>query len=162
MFSVGSLSMSRSNLANCVLFLIAIVGTASAQRTESIYTSLAEEDCRNLPEQIGDGVVYAGECKGVGGFKIVHVASEHSSIIDLIDPAGRGIKLNIRSLMGTAAPSMLGDKVEWRVKKEKNGKAEPYALFARVNVFDDPNNASKQKSYLVVIRSLPNLRALPI
>ncbi len=140
--------MKTLTLAVLILF---VTVAANGQKTESIYTSLAENDCKKLPDRIGDGVVYAAECNGVGGFKVDHYASEHSSDFELKDSSGRTYELNIRSVIGTAAPAMLGEKIEWRIRRNK-GKAEPYALIARYNVFDDPDNSNNRKSFLVVVK----------
>lgn len=140
--------MKSLTLAVLILFLTV---AADGQKAESIYTSLAEKDCKNMPDRTDDGVVYAAECKGVGGFTIDHYASEHSSDFELKDSTGRTYDLNIRSVIGTAAPAMLGDKIEWRIRWNK-GKVDPYALIARYNVFDDPDNSNKGKSYLVVVK----------
>lgn len=137
-------------LALAVLILFVTVA-ADGQKAESIYTSLGEKDCKKLPDRTDDGVVYAAECKGVGGFKVVHLASEHSSIFDLKDSSGRTYELNLRSVIRTAAPAMLGEKIEWRVRRTK-GKVEPYALIARYNVFDNPDKSNNWKSFLVVVK----------
>lgn len=150
-YFVDYVIMTRRIFANVILVVAFMASGASAQKAESIYTSLAEKDCKNMPNRTDDGVVYAAECKGVGGFKIDHYASEHSSIFDLKDNSGRTYELNIRSVIGSAAPAMLGDKVEWRIRRIK-GKAEPYALIARYNVFDDPDNSNNRRSLLLIVK----------
>lgn len=143
--------LTRSSVfAALILFLIS-VGTAQEPKPESVYTSLRTKDCKENRSEPEDGVVYLATCKGVGGYSIVSLATEHSASINLIAPGGSEVGLDLRSQIASAAPSGLGDKAEWRIVRD--GKSiVPTAMIVRVNIFSDPENTQNARSYLVVVK----------
>ena len=70
--------------------------------------------------------------------------------IDVISPSGKKSELNFTSIVSSGF-SALGEKAEWRVKKVDE-KVTPFALIARYNVSENPDNAEKTTSYLVVTK----------
>lgn len=134
-----------------ILFLSALfsfVISAQTRKVESIYTNFGDENCRELKNGSENGILYTGECRGVGGYKLIFYESEHHQSLDLAAPDGKNFDLN---LIISVAPSYLGKTAEWRVRKEGK-KVIPIALIVRVNVRDNPDNFEKVKSYLVVTK----------
>lgn len=145
------LFLKQSVLSFISIFFLASVGAAQEQKRESVYTSLRTKDCKENKSELENGLVYLATCKGVGGYSIVSLATEHSASINLIAPDGNNVDLDLRSQIPSAAPSGLGEKAEWRVVRD--GKTiVPKALIVRVNIFSDPGNSQKATSYLVVIK----------
>ena len=66
----------------------------------------------------------------------------------MVAPNGKKFDLNLQISL---APSYLGNKAEWRVRKQGKNKI-PIALIVRMNVFDDPDDREKAKSFLLVIK----------
>jgi hypothetical protein len=57
--------------------------------------------------------------------------------------------------MLSTAPSSLGNKSEWRVVRAGK-KLKPIVLIVRFNVFDNPDNPEKARSFLVVTKIAGN------
>lgn len=130
--------------------LFSVSGLAQAKKIESIYTDLTATTCKKLKADSDNGVLYSGECRGVGGYKLILLEGEHRQLLNLVTPKGMEIELNLAQDI-SAAPSSLGNKVEWRVQREGK-KLKPFALIVRLNIFDNPDNSEKAKSYLVVAK----------
>jgi hypothetical protein len=79
---------------------------------------------------------------------LIFYESEHHQSLGLVAPDGKEFDLD---LIISAAPSYLGQKAEWRVRKQGK-KIIPTALIVRMNVLDDPDDREKAKSFLLVIK----------
>jgi hypothetical protein len=137
-----------------LLFLITILlsvvnGLAQSSRIESVYTDL--KSCREIKADDESGILFRGRCAGVGGYKIILSASEHHQSINLLTPKGTELELNFLSQNGSAAPSSIGQKIEWRIRREGK-KVIPLALIVRLNRFGNPDNRSQATSYLLIIK----------
>jgi len=119
----------------------------SLEAMESAYTSLKTSDCRTV-ETPGNEDSYIGECKGVGGFKIVLMEGDLRQSIDIVTPSGKRLPLGFWHIFG--AFSSVGDKAEWRLKAGR-----PVALIVRLNVSEDSEDSSRTTSYLLVSKISP-------
>jgi hypothetical protein len=140
--------MKQILLISIWLTLFSVIGFAQTEKIESIYTDFGDKNCKELKNDAEDGILYRGECPGVGGYKLIFYESEHHQTLGLVAPDGKEFDLN---LVISAAPSYLGQKAEWRVRKQGKNKI-PSALIVRMNVLDDPDDREKAKSFLLVIK----------
>lgn len=121
---------------------------ADAQNT-SVYTKLDEKSCKTLDSNPDEGGSYLGECKGVGGYKLQVLEGDLRQSVNVIGPGRKKTELNFWNISGGF--SSLGEQAEWRMR----GKM-PVALIVRYNVSEDPEDASKTVSYLVVVKIAKN------
>ena len=140
--------MKQFFLILILLTFFSYSGFAQTEKIESIYTDFGDKNCKKLKLDPEDGILYRGECRGVGGYKLIFYESEHHQSLDLIAPDGKKFDLKLQI---SAAPSFLGQKAEWRVRKVGK-KIIPTALIVRMNVLDDPDDREKTRSFLLVIK----------
>ncbi len=124
------------------------VAQPAEQEIRSVYTTLAEADCRTLSvdEESASSVQ---RCPGVGGYALNAADGDARMSIDVITPDGKAHPLNYWSVI-THAFSSLGPRAEWRVRGE-----QPIALIVRVNASEDPENTERYTSYLAVAKITP-------
>lgn len=115
----------------------------------SVYTSLAEADCRVLEvdEESGSST---SRCPGVAGHVLdVHDGDARVSI-DIITPGGKEHPLNYWSVI-TQAFSSPGPRAEWRMRGGR-----PIALIVRVNASETTDEGTMRRvSYLAVAKITP-------
>lgn len=117
---------------------------------DSLYTGLDEKACKELELSANDqGAIYKAECPGVGGYKVVLMASDHSNALTIVDKKGKATDLRIRDGLNTAANFRLGDKIEWRMEG-KGGAAVPIAFIVRALKSVDPVDPDKVASNMLV------------
>ena len=131
-----------------VVLAVLLCASAHAQN-KSVYTSLSEKACRALKVSDDEGSSYEGECPGVGGYKLRLLEGDLRQSIDIVTPGKKTHQLAFWNI--SSAFSYIGDRVEWRMK----GKT-PIALIARFNASEDPENAEKRTSYLIVSKITKN------
>jgi hypothetical protein len=124
------------------------VPQGAEQEIRSVYTTLAEADCRTLSvdEESASSVQ---RCPGVGGYALNAADGDARMSIDVITPDGKAHPLHFWSVV-THAFSSLGPRAEWRVRGE-----QPIALIVRVNASEDPENTERYTSYLAVAKITP-------
>ena len=121
--------------------------SAQASANDSIYTELKGAKCKTTKS----GQEYLVQsCPGVGGYKLSVADDDARMSIGVVDPRGKEHPLNYWHVI-TPNFSSLGDKAEWRVKKQK-GKITPLALIVRVNASENPEDPTKKTSYLAVAK----------
>lgn len=121
-----------------------------AQTNSSVYTPLAEKQCRTIKSpdsQTGD---YEGRCRGVGGYTLIVTEGDLRQNVTIVTPAGAKHSLELWDVI-SGGFSSVGPKAEWRMAKQK-GKLAPVALIIRYNSNDDPESPNKQSSYLAVTK----------
>lgn len=121
-----------------------------AQTTSSVYTSLAEKQCKTIKPvnpQTGD---YEGRCRGVAGYALLVTEGDLRQNVTVITPKGDKHSLELWDVI-SGGFSSVGPKAEWRMAKQ-NGKLIPVALIIRYNANDDPESPNKQSSYLAVTK----------
>jgi hypothetical protein len=123
---------------------------AQASANDSMYTQLNGAKCKTTRS----GQEYLIQsCPGVGGYKLSVSEDDARMSVTVVDSRGKEHPLEYWNVI-TSGFSSLGDKAEWRVKKQK-GKIIPFALIVRVNASENPEDASKKTSYLAVAKITP-------
>lgn len=120
----------------------------SAAAIRSVYTSLAEADCR-LVERDEETGGTTSRCPGTAGYALLVHDWDARMTVDVAAPGGRAHPLRYSGVI-TSAFSSLGPRAEWRMR---NGK--PVALIVRVNAFENPETPDRATSYLAVARITP-------
>jgi len=126
------------------LFLSMLISPAAFGQTKSIYTGLAEKDCKPSRVLVEDG--YAGICPGVAGYALELLEGDLRETINVITPDKKKFELDLWSHVSSGF-SDLGAKVEWRLKNKT-----PVALIIRYNASENPDDPSKITSYLVIVK----------
>jgi hypothetical protein len=131
------------------LVMFSTFGTfAQNEKVESVYTKLDEKSCKTLESSIENSGWYRGECQGVGGYKLQITEGDIRQSIDVRAPNKRKYELNFTGNV-SAAFSYVGAKAEWRVTR-KGKMLVPIALIVRFDASENPEDATKTISYLVV------------
>jgi hypothetical protein len=133
------------------LFAIVFFTSISADaQIKSVYTNLDADKCKTLEFQADEGGVYKGECKGVGGHKLIVREGDLRQSIDVAAPGRKEHQLRLwEHFHGFSA---VGPKAEWRMMGKK-----PVGLIFRFNVSEDVVDSSKITSYLIVAKITPQL-----
>ena len=130
------------NVASIIFYILILTICTSAQ-IKSVYTSLSEKACKTIESNPDEGGSYVGECSGAAKYKLQLIEGDLRQSVNVISPKGKKSELNIWHTFGGF--SSVGQKAEWRIK---NGV--PIALIIRFNVSDNPEDATKITSYLIV------------
>jgi hypothetical protein len=117
----------------------------SSAAIRSVYTSLAEADCR-LVEQHDETGDTTSRCPGTTGYALLVHDWDARMTVDVVAPGGRTHRLRYSGVI-TNNFSSLGPRAEWRMR---NGR--PIALIVRVNAFENPEVPNRATSYLAVTR----------
>ncbi|HST59413.1 MAG TPA: hypothetical protein VLK84_12000 [Longimicrobium sp.] len=117
----------------------------SSAAVRSVYTSLAEADCR-LVEQDEETGDTTSRCPGTAGYALLVHDWDARMSVDIVAPGGRKYPLRYSGVI-TSNFSSLGPRAEWRMRGGK-----PIALIVRLNAFEDPEVPSRATSYLAVAR----------
>ncbi len=128
-----------------LIAFIAVSATVSLGQNKSVYTSLDTNACKTLEQDDSGAGWYRGECKGVGGYKLEVTEGDLRQSIDVVSPSGDKSELSFGSV--SSGFSSVGAKAEWRVKGTR-----PVGLIVRFNASEDPADATKITSYLIVIK----------
>jgi hypothetical protein len=137
--------MKFLSLAVLALFMFS---SAAFGQKKSIYTSLKAKDCKASGTPVEDG--YRGICPGVNAYALELLEGDLRQTINVIAPDKKKYELELWSNVSSGFSS-LGAKAEWRME----GKI-PVALILRFNASENPDDASKIKSYLVVVKIAKN------
>lgn len=143
------MKISLKNIYGLVGLFLLLMGSTSAQSSQSVYTSLEEKSCKTVSiDRESESRVQS--CPAIAGYKLQVLEGDLRASINVIAPGGKKHELDFWSVV-TSAFSSLGPKAEWRVVK-KAGKQVPVALIVRVNASEDPDNPNKITSYLAVTK----------
>ena len=125
------------------------ISTLWAGEYDSIYTSIKENHCRTiLTDELGS----TQECRSFANINVQVIDSDLRQSITLLR-RGNLYPLNF-FVKVSSRWSMLGDKIEWRYRK--NDRTHPIAMIVRFKVSENPNNPNKITSYLVVSKITPD------
>ena len=119
-----------------------------AQSIQSSYTNLAGRSCRTIKEDSSGAGYWLGQCPGVAGYKLLLEEGDLRQNLTVVTPRGKKQSLDLWSVVASGF-SRVGDKAEWRLKKQRGGAA-PIALIVRFIVSIDPEDSTRTKSYLAV------------
>jgi hypothetical protein len=144
--------MTAPPLALAVLLLSFTLAraTAAADRIDSIYTDIAGAACANIAVDEEAGATQ--RCPGIAGYSLLVEDDDARMSITVVAPSGEQRPLDFWQVV-TMAFSTLGDKAEWRVKRQ-NGNLVPIALIVRVNA-NEGGNPDVTTSYLAVAKVTP-------
>ncbi|HEX6912608.1 MAG TPA: hypothetical protein VF142_19535 [Longimicrobium sp.] len=120
----------------------------SAVVLRSVYTSLAEAECR-LVERDEETGGTTSRCPGTAGYALLVHDGDARMTVDVVAPGGRTHRLRYPGVI-TSAFSSLGPRAEWRMRG-----GTPIALIVRVNAFEDPSVPDRATSYLAVAKITP-------
>jgi hypothetical protein len=120
----------------------------SAGGIRSVYTSLAERDCRVVEKDAETGGTDS-RCPGTAGYALMVSDHDARMSVDVVAPGGRTHRLRYPAVISSAFTS-LGPRAEWRMRG-----ATPIALIVRVNAFEVPETPNAATSYLAVARLTP-------
>jgi hypothetical protein len=140
-----------------IVLLSVILGlsvSVSAQ-IKSVYTSLAEKNCRTLKAHPKDGELYSGMCRGVSGYRLHVRKGEEHEYVSLVDTSGKEFEVSVNP----ASYSFLGSTAEWRVRTPPGLGLIPMALILRFQLRGP--DAKSSQSILVVskIHRSPGLKS---
>ena len=124
--------------------------TTMAQTNSSVYTPLAEKQCKTIKGPDPQTNDYEGHCKGVAGYKLIVTEGDLRQNVTVVTPKGAKHSLELWDVI-SGGFSSVGAKAEWRMANQ-NGKRTPVALIIRYNANDDPESPNKQSSYLAVTK----------
>lgn len=130
--------------------LLTVGAAAQTRRVESVYTGLKAEKCKTIELSSDHGGDYSGRCAGTGNYKLEVLEGDLRQTINVIAPGSKKFELNLTGVVSNGFSS-IGETAEWRVAR-KNGKLIPTALIVRYNASEEPADASKITSYLVVVK----------
>lgn len=128
----------------CALPLFAYVPAA-----DSVYTDMAAARCKTI-ETHEESAGSVQKCPGVAGYELLVEDDDSRQSVTVVSPDGKKHPLKYWQVITTGFSS-LGEKAEWRVEK-KGGKVHPFALIARVNASENPENPDQKTSYLAVAK----------
>jgi hypothetical protein len=136
-----------------ILTLLASGVAASAQGVQSVYTTFDWKKCKTLEEDEQAAGYILVECPGIAGYKL-HVDSQDSRDgLTVIRPDGSEHTLNV-GYLGGGAFSSIGQRIEWRVRREKGGLV-PIALIVRFSISEQGPNGEREVPYLTVSKITP-------
>ena len=131
-----------------LLCLIGFFSTVAGQSNQSVYTPLADKQCRKLKSAEAGDDGYEGRCRGVAGYALLLSEGDLRQNITVITPKGAKHSLELWDVISSAFSSV-GPKAEWRMAMQ-NGKLAPVALIVRYNASENPDQPDKLSSYLAV------------
>ncbi|HEX2269671.1 MAG TPA: hypothetical protein VHH35_09055, partial [Pyrinomonadaceae bacterium] len=106
-----------------------MVMTVLVQTNSSVYTPLAEKQCRTIKSTDAEGGEYEGRCRGVAGYTLIVTEGDLRQNVTVVTPKGAKHSLELWDVISSAFSSV-GPKAEWRMAKQ-NGKLTPVALIIR-------------------------------
>ena len=139
-----------TTLTVAAAFGAAEMSCAATDTIDSIYTSLAAEDCKTLESDEDEAGWYQGRCAGAAGYQLDLMEGDLRQTLTVLDPNGKEFPLELWATV-SGGFSALGRTAEWRVRTS-GGKTAPLALIVRYNVNEDPERPEKTTSYLVVTK----------
>jgi hypothetical protein len=145
--------MTAAPLALAVLLVSFTLAraTAAADRIDSVYTDIAGATCAIIAVDEEAGAT-TQRCPGVAGYTLLVEDDDARMSITVVTPNGEQHPLDLWQVVTTAF-STLGEKAEWRVKRQ-NGDFVPIALIVRVNA-NESGDPDVTTSYLAVAKVTP-------
>ena len=135
------------------LWPLSFAAGVAAQSNRSMYTSLAEKQCRKIKSAEAGDDGYEGRCRGVAGYTLLLSEGDLRQNITVITPKGAKHSLELWDVI-SGGFSSVGPKAEWRMAMQ-NGKQSPVALIVRYNASENPDQPDKLSSYLAVSKITP-------
>lgn len=121
-------------------------GAAAAQSATSVYTPTSGNTCRTLEAAPDEAGYLLQRCRGPNGWALNVAHLDLRNDVTVIAPGGRELPMRFGEVI-TVGFSVLGERVEWRVRGGRSGR--PYALIARLEVAEGAES-QEDVSYLLV------------
>ena len=121
-----------------------------AQTNSSVYTPLAEKQCKAIKGPDPQTNDYEGHCRGVAGYTLIVTEGDLRQNVIVVTPRGAKHSLDLWDVI-SGGFSSVGAKAEWRMVHQ-NKKLVPVALIIRYNANEDPESPNNQSSYLAVTK----------
>ncbi|MBL8194863.1 MAG: hypothetical protein JNM06_13785 [Blastocatellia bacterium] len=132
-----------------ILTLTLFLPIVGQEPIDSIYTDTASDKCKTI--KFDEESSYSEQiCPGVAGYKLRVIEGDLRVTINVVDPKGKEYELKMQEVMG-AGFSNIGQKAEWRVKKQGN-QIIPVALIVRFDLIENPEEYNKSTSFLTVAK----------
>jgi hypothetical protein len=129
-------------------------GSTMAQANSSVYTPLAEKQCKTIKSPDPQTNDYEGRCRGVAGYTLIVTEGDLRQNVTVVTPKGAKHSLDLWEVI-SGGFSSVGARAEWRMAQQDR-KLVPVALIIRYNANDDPESPNKQSSYLAVSKITAN------
>ena len=139
----------KIGLLTLLLLLFSAV-IAQAQTNSSLYTPLAEKQCKTIKGPDPQTNDYEGRCRGVAGYSLIVTEGDLRQNVTVVTPKGTKHSLDLWDVI-SGGFSSVGEKAEWRMAKQDR-KLVPVALVIRYKANEDPESPNKQTSYLAVTK----------
>jgi hypothetical protein len=123
----------------------------AADRIDSVYTHIAGATCATIAVDAETGAT-TQRCPGIAGYALLVEDDDARMSIVVVAPDGGQYPLEFWQVITTAF-SRLGEKAEWRVKRQ-GGRLVPIALIVRVNA-NEAGDPDVTTSYLAVAKIAP-------
>jgi hypothetical protein len=131
-----------------LMFLSAV--STTAQSNNSVYTPLAEKQCKSIKGPDPQTNDYEGRCRGVAGYTLIVTEGDLRQNVIVVTPKGARHSLDLWDVI-SGGFSSVGPRAEWRMA-QRDKKVVPVALIIRYNANEDPESPNKQSSYLAVTK----------
>lgn len=138
------------SIFSMALIVSSLLHVPAFQSNQSIYTGVAEKDCRTTKSTSGEGDSYEGRCRGTAGFSLIVEEGDLRTNVKVVTPKGQQHSLDLWEVV-SGGFSSLGPKAEWRVTR-RAGKLVPVGLILRFNASENASEPNKLTSYLVVAK----------
>lgn len=125
-------------------------GSAMAQANSSVYTPLAEKQCKAIKGPDPQTNDYEGHCRGAAGYTLIVTEGDLRQNVIVVTPKGARHSLDLWDVI-SGGFSSVGPRAEWRMAQQAK-KVVPVALIIRYNANEDPESPNKQSSYLAVTK----------
>lgn len=136
-----------------ILTLTLFLPIVGQEPIDSIYTDTASDKCKTI--KFDEESSYSEQiCPGIAGYKLKVIEGDLRVTIVVIDPKGKEYDLRMPEVLG-AGFSNIGQKAEWRVKKQNN-QIIPVALIVRFDVIENPEEYNKSTSFLTITKITNN------
>lgn len=138
------------SIFSMALIVLSLLHLPPFQSNQSIYTGVAEKDCRTTKSTSEEGDSYEGRCRGTAGFSLIVQEGDLRTNVKVVTPRGQQHSLDLWEVV-SGGFSSLGPKAEWRVTR-RAGKLVPVGLILRFNASENASEPNKLTSYLVVAK----------
>lgn len=138
-------------ILSLILLLTLFIPIIGQEPIDSIYTDIASDKCKTI--KIDEETAYSEQiCPGVAGYKLKVIDFDARVTVNVIDPKGTEYELKMPEKISYGF-SNIGQKAEWRVKKQGS---QPLALIIRFNANENPEDYNKSTSFLTVAKITNN------
>jgi hypothetical protein len=103
----------RALLVSIIVF--AITEIAMGQSNSSVYTSLAEKQCRAIKSSDAEARDYEARCRGAAGYSLLVTEGDLRQNVTVVTPTGAKHSLDLWQVV-SGGFSSVGPRAEWRMR----------------------------------------------